>query len=131
MTPASEFLLALTRIMKRTICPLQSLHPSDIPLNRPHYPYVERHKGKSTPVDPTALRSSIRRGNRPMLQITPWERSALQLLANGAQPQDIARHLEVPEAEAEERLAALMARMGATGYPDAIAAAARRGLLRV
>ena len=64
-----------------------------------------------------------------MLQITPWERAALQLLASGAQLSDIARRLHVTEAEAEARLAALIARMGAAGYPDAVAAAARRGLL--
>jgi DNA-binding NarL/FixJ family response regulator len=64
-----------------------------------------------------------------MLQITPWERSALQLMANGAPLSHIARHLDVTESEAEQRLASLVAKMGAAGYPDAVAIAARRGLL--
>ncbi len=64
-----------------------------------------------------------------MLLITPWERSALALLANGVSLGHIARQLEVSEPEAELRLTALLAKLGAAGYPDAVAAAARRGLL--
>ena len=66
-----------------------------------------------------------------MLQITPWERSVLELLAIGAPPSYIANHLELTEAEVERRLAALLARMGVTGYRDAVASALRRGLLRI
>jgi DNA-binding NarL/FixJ family response regulator len=65
-----------------------------------------------------------------MLQITPWERLALELLASGTPVSHVARQLEVTESEAERRLAALVAKMGAAGYPDAVATAARRGLLR-
>jgi len=65
-----------------------------------------------------------------MLQITPWERSALELLASGAPVSHVARQLDVTESEAALRLAALVAKMGVAGYPDAVASAARRGLLR-
>lgn len=65
-----------------------------------------------------------------MLQITPSERSALELLASGAALPRIAGHLAVSEREAEQLLAALLSRMGAAGYAEAVAIAERRGLLR-
>ena len=64
-----------------------------------------------------------------MLHITPWERSALELLATGTNTSDIASRLGIPEPEVEMRLGTLFARMGAASPADAIAAAARRGLL--
>lgn len=64
-----------------------------------------------------------------MLQITPWERSALELLANGTNPRDIAWCLGIPESEIHLRLNTLFARMGASSSADAVAAALRRGLL--
>lgn len=65
-----------------------------------------------------------------MLQITPWERSALQLLASGTTLNQIGGRLGMTEREVEHRLAELFAKMGARNTTDAIASAARRGLLR-
>jgi DNA-binding NarL/FixJ family response regulator len=64
-----------------------------------------------------------------VLHITPWERSALELLASGATTTDLAQRLGVPEREVETRLRMLFARMGAASRADAVAAASRRGLL--
>jgi len=64
-----------------------------------------------------------------VLQITPSERTALQLLANGMAMSELARQLGIGECQIEAHLATLFARMGAAGRTDAIAAALRRGLL--
>jgi len=66
-----------------------------------------------------------------VLHITPWERSALELLAAGTNTADIASHLGIPEPEIRRLLSSLFARMGATTPADAIAVAFRRGLLAV
>jgi DNA-binding NarL/FixJ family response regulator len=64
-----------------------------------------------------------------VLQITPEERTTLQLLADETTTQAIADHLGASEYEIEARLALLFAKMGATCRTEAIAAAVRRGLL--
>jgi DNA-binding NarL/FixJ family response regulator len=64
-----------------------------------------------------------------VLQITPWERTALQLLAEGTVSNGLAHHLGTSEGELEERLSTLFARMGVAGRGQAVAAAFRRGLL--
>lgn len=66
-----------------------------------------------------------------MLHITPQERAALQLLANGnaTTTNEIAGLLGIGEGEVDTHLTTLFARMGATGRTEAIAAACRRGLL--
>jgi DNA-binding NarL/FixJ family response regulator len=66
-----------------------------------------------------------------VLHITPWERSALELLASGTTTRDMAGHLGIPEPEIQQRLSRLFARMGAATPADAITAAFRRGLLAV
>jgi DNA-binding NarL/FixJ family response regulator len=63
------------------------------------------------------------------LQITPWERDALELLAKGTATDEIARCLGVTVADVDARLAALFEKMGAATRPDAVAAAFPRGLL--
>lgn len=63
------------------------------------------------------------------LQITPWERTALELLANGKPTNDIAGRLGISECKVEAYLTTLFARMGAASRTEAIAAAFRRGLL--
>jgi DNA-binding CsgD family transcriptional regulator len=63
------------------------------------------------------------------LQITPSERDALELLANGTTTDEIARCLGVAMSEVEARLAALFAKMGTATRGDAVAAAFRRGLV--
>jgi DNA-binding NarL/FixJ family response regulator len=64
-----------------------------------------------------------------VLHITPWERSALQLLADGAATTVLARHFGTSERDLETRLKKLYERMGVVGRADAVAAAVRRGLL--
>jgi DNA-binding NarL/FixJ family response regulator len=66
-----------------------------------------------------------------MIQITPWERSMLELLAIGRTTAQIAGNLGVSEHDVEQRLAVLFAKMGAGSRAEAVAAASRRGLLRV
>ena len=64
-----------------------------------------------------------------MLQITPWEHGALNLLANGIATHEMAGRLGVCECEIERQLTALFARMGAANRAEAVAAAFRRGLI--
>jgi DNA-binding CsgD family transcriptional regulator len=64
-----------------------------------------------------------------VLRITPWERSALQLLAEGKATSELAGCLRISEHEVENHLMMLFARMGAANSTEAIAAALRRGLL--
>ena len=64
-----------------------------------------------------------------MLQITPWERLVLELLATGASTAEVATGLGLPECELQSRLAALFHRMGAASRVDAVTAAWRRGLI--
>jgi len=66
-----------------------------------------------------------------VLHITPWERGVLEQLASGAATTDIARQLGVNDREIESSLQMLFARMGVTTPTEAVAAAARRGLLVV
>ena len=64
-----------------------------------------------------------------MLQITPWERLALQQLAEGTATRALADHFGTSEGDLEVRLTTLFARMGVSGRAEAVAAASRRGLL--
>ena len=64
-----------------------------------------------------------------VLQITPAERSALEVLANGNATQDIAGCLGTTEAGLQERLALLFARLGVASGNEAVTVAKRRGLL--
>ena len=64
-----------------------------------------------------------------MLQMTPWERSALQLLADGKTLDELAQSLRSSERDIKIQLTVLFARMGASNTKEAIADAIRRGLL--
>jgi DNA-binding CsgD family transcriptional regulator len=64
-----------------------------------------------------------------VLQITPSERAALQLLANGKAKGEVADRLRVSEIEVDAQLAMLFARLGAASQSEAVAAALRRGLV--
>jgi DNA-binding CsgD family transcriptional regulator len=64
-----------------------------------------------------------------VLQITPLERRALQLLAQGPSAREIAICLGIPVSDVDAHLSALFARMRVASRADAIADAARRGLL--
>ena len=64
-----------------------------------------------------------------MLHITPWERTALQILAVGEGNEAIASRLRIGAHEVEAYLAGLFERLGAANRAEAVAAALRRGLL--
>lgn len=64
-----------------------------------------------------------------MLQITPWQRVALQLLANATATNEIATRLGISEGELDAHLTSLFATLGAASRAEAVAAALRRGLL--
>lgn len=64
-----------------------------------------------------------------VLHITPWERRALEQLANGVAMNEIADRLGMNEPDVESRLNTLFARMGVRTCGEAVAAAMRRGLL--
>jgi DNA-binding CsgD family transcriptional regulator len=63
-----------------------------------------------------------------VLQITPSERAALQMLANGQATRDIADRLRVSGHELDNRWRTCFARMGAVDRAGAVADAVRRGL---
>jgi DNA-binding CsgD family transcriptional regulator len=63
------------------------------------------------------------------LQITPSERRALQLLANGSTTNDVAIGLGMGMVETEVLLTRLFAALGAASEGEAIAAAHKRGLV--
>ena len=73
---------------------------------------------------PKRLESPVR-----ALQITPSERQALQLLANGRTRHEVAADLGIDAIEIEMVLTRLFVTMGADTQAEAIAAAHRRGLL--
>jgi DNA-binding NarL/FixJ family response regulator len=64
-----------------------------------------------------------------VLQITPWERAALQLLAEGTATSALADRFRTSEADLEMRLTRLFARMGVDSRSEAVTAALRRGLV--
>jgi DNA-binding CsgD family transcriptional regulator len=66
-----------------------------------------------------------------LLQITPVERAALQLLAEGKNHVEIAARLETSTGELEATLSVLFSRMGVRTPADAISAGLKRGLLTV
>ena len=71
----------------------------------------------------------LRTDGGPVLQITPSERDALQLVAQGALTSQIGAMLGLAPADIDPFLAALFARLGATSRADAMRVASRRGLL--
>jgi DNA-binding NarL/FixJ family response regulator len=64
-----------------------------------------------------------------VLVITPGERRALQMLADGTAMCAVADQLGTTEPETAARLSGLFARMGAASRADAVSVALRRGLL--
>lgn len=66
-----------------------------------------------------------------ILQITPWERMVLRLLASGSAPSTIGDHLGMSERAVDAHVASLFAKLGVATKTDAVAAAVRRGLLDV
>lgn len=66
-----------------------------------------------------------------VLQITPWERDALQLLAAGVADDDIAAVLGMSEGTVNSYLAYLFEKLGVTSRSKAVMAATRPGLVRL
>jgi DNA-binding NarL/FixJ family response regulator len=64
-----------------------------------------------------------------MLHITPWERNALELLAEGKGEGEIAIHLRVAESDVAVHLSRLFAALGAASRTEAVAIGMKRGLL--
>jgi len=64
-----------------------------------------------------------------VLWITPWEKNALQLLANGYTSNELSGRLGFRPAEIESLLARLFAEMGAATQTEAVLIAQARGLL--
>jgi DNA-binding NarL/FixJ family response regulator len=60
-----------------------------------------------------------------LLQITPDDLAALQSLANGEEPEDVARRLGLSERQVES----LFRRLGVRTSKEAVDVAARRGLV--
>ena len=71
----------------------------------------------------------LRNDGGPVLQITPSERYALQLVAQRAPTSQIGAMLALVPADIGPFLAALFTRLGATSRAEAMSAASRRGLL--
>jgi DNA-binding CsgD family transcriptional regulator len=76
-----------------------------------------------------AVMQSKQESSSGVLQITPLERQALQLLANGDAPHDVAAGLGVSVPEGEALLRKLFAAMDAGTPAEAVVSARRRGLL--
>jgi DNA-binding CsgD family transcriptional regulator len=66
---------------------------------------------------------------KALLQITPGERQALQLIAQGKAVYEVGQCLGVPPNELSIHLTALFAKLGAGNGAEAIAEAARRGIV--
>lgn len=64
-----------------------------------------------------------------LLQITPIERAALQLMADGKNHAEIASRLETSTGELTATLLALFSQLGVRTPADAISAGLKRGLL--
>jgi DNA-binding NarL/FixJ family response regulator len=74
------------------------------------------------------LTEQRRRAPRGLL-ITPGERKALQLLANGSAANEVATSLGIGLSEIDSVLTGLFAAMGVASRAEAIAEAQKRGLL--
>lgn len=72
---------------------------------------------------------ATRESSAGTLQITPWERRALQLLANGSTTSDVAMSLGIDAVAIDSLLTRLFMAMGAATRTEAVAVANRRGLL--
>ena len=71
----------------------------------------------------------LRAGGGPVLRITPSEREALRLLAQGASTTQTGAMLGLSPGDVDLFLGALFARLGVASHADAIRVASRRGLL--
>jgi DNA-binding NarL/FixJ family response regulator len=65
------------------------------------------------------------------IELTPREREVLELLVEGASNKAIARRLDITPHTAKFHVAAIIAKLGATGRTDAVARAMRLGLVMI
>jgi DNA-binding CsgD family transcriptional regulator len=79
----------------------------------------------------SAPEAGLRIESAPVLRITPSERDALQLLAQGAPTSQIGAMVGLSPADIDPFLGALFKRLGVTSRADAVRVASRRGLLRL
>ena len=84
---------------------------------------------RTLPPSESAPEAGLRIETGPVLQITPSEREALQLLAQGAPTTQISAMLGLSPADIGPFLGALFTRLGVASHADAIRVAFRRGLL--
>jgi DNA-binding CsgD family transcriptional regulator len=84
---------------------------------------------RTFPPSEQASEAGLRIEGGPVLQITPTERIALQLLAQGVPASQIGAILGLSPAGVDPFLGALFARLGVASHAGAIRAASRRGLL--
>jgi NarL family two-component system response regulator YdfI len=90
------------------------------------------HSGESSKLSTMtneASRGEVALKGRALLQITPGERHALRLIAQGKAFREVGQCLGVPQSEVGPHLTALFAKLGAGSQAEAIAEAARRGIV--
>jgi len=84
---------------------------------------------RKVPPSESAPEAGLRIESGPVLRITPSERDALQLTAQGAPTSQIGAMLGLSPADIDPFLGALFARLGVASHADAIGVASWRGLL--
>ncbi|WP_028162617.1 response regulator transcription factor [Bradyrhizobium elkanii] len=70
-------------------------------------------------------------GERSEIELTPRERDVLALMAEGASNKAIARQLGISAHTAKFHVSSLLDKLDATGRTDAVAHAARRGVIHL
>jgi len=76
-------------------------------------------------------RSRRERGERDAFELTPRERDVLALMAEGASNKQIARQLGISVHTAKFHVASVLEKLDATGRTDAVAHAARIGVIHL
>jgi DNA-binding CsgD family transcriptional regulator len=69
--------------------------------------------------------------DHPDIELTPRERDVLMLMAEGASNKTIARQLGISVHTAKFHVSSLLEKLDATGRTDAVAHAARRGVIHL
>ena len=76
-------------------------------------------------------RSRRARGERDAFELTPRERDVLALMAEGASNKQIAKQLSISVHTAKFHVASVLEKLDATGRTDAVAHAARIGVIHL
>ena len=85
-----------------------------------------------TVIDPEVVAQILARARRSGLEtLTPRERDVLALMAEGASNKTIARQLGISVHTAKFHVGSLLDKLDATGRTDAVAHAARRGVINL